>query len=522
MPLHMTFLLLLTGIWAIFSCETFASDENPMQSLIKAIESNAITEVKDILAAGADPRKIDYFSNLPSVEIAKLLIHNPINQNKSIELNKFALLVLPKPDLQYENQQYQLIKLLLAEGWDPNNPIILARLIHLNLNQQIIDLLFTNNNIKVNPNLFSANREIIKQIDKSFDDLFAQDPASILNAKYKNLQVTSSLNLKIPRIIHHVWVTNRKTRREIPDEDIQHVLDTKNTFSQKDSSLGTYTHPQEAWEHIVWTNDKSLIPRSVDKLQKEGIKVKDLSEIDKNFKLKQEVNDLIEHNKWGMASDFLRLEIINTKGGVYADLNYVFDRKIENEVHKYDFFATSFDMLEQSYWIQNNLFGSKAHHPILEDAILSAKDNLAIYQKYDATLGLDIFESTVRVSGSLLTLSYYKKANQIGNINVVYPLLVDSEKVVKSHNSIGTERSPGAMQKIIEDHTSRYKKYFQSIGAISKHISSSCADELKQTYQNEYQFMLYLLENDISLLEEMYIGYDIEAHSWTNPSKDES
>jgi len=123
-----------------------------MQSLIKAIESNAITEVKDILAAGADPRKIDYFSNLPSVEIAKLLIHNPINQNKSIELNKFALLVLPKPDLQYENQQYQLIKLLLAEGWDPNNPIILARLIHLNLNQQIIDLLFTNNNIKVNPN----------------------------------------------------------------------------------------------------------------------------------------------------------------------------------------------------------------------------------------------------------------------------------------------------------------------------------------------------------------------------------
>jgi len=68
------------------------------------------------------------------------------------------------------------------------------------------------------------------------------------------------------------------------------------------------TPPQEAWEHIVWTNDKSLIPRSVDKLQKEGIKVKDLSEIDKNFKLKQEVNDLIEHNKWGMASDFLRLE----------------------------------------------------------------------------------------------------------------------------------------------------------------------------------------------------------------------
>jgi hypothetical protein len=100
-------------------------------------------------------------------------------------------------------------------------------------------------------------------------------PLKFLDNYYKNLDAKPSPSLKIPKIIHHIWLTNAEQRREISPEDIKTIILARNIHSGKE------------WSHIVWTNDKKLIPNSVKVLEANDIKVRELSEIEDHLVLKK-------------------------------------------------------------------------------------------------------------------------------------------------------------------------------------------------------------------------------------------
>lgn len=109
---------------------------------------------------------------------------------------------------------------------------------------------------------------------------------------------------KIPLKSHRIWVTDPENPRELVDvfvdpKIVQEFLDTLEVLN----AAGP-----EKWEHYLWTNDKTLIPRSVEWVTKAGIVVKELKELPSFDKEWNEIFDdyIFENTRVGAASDFAR------------------------------------------------------------------------------------------------------------------------------------------------------------------------------------------------------------------------
>lgn len=230
-------------------------------------------------------------------------------------------------------------------------------------------------------------------------------PQFALGQKYKNLRTEKSVEAKMPYVIHHIWLTHPSSAREIREVDIDNLIATKNIFARA---------PVQ-WEQIVWCNDPKIIPESVAKLGENGIQVKSIYEHKEDLKLFKFIESLIEDRAWGKASDTLRISLLEHFGGVYADLNYIFSREVTEEVHKYNFFTSTF----KDDFIANFFIGSSPSHPILQEALKLIERNLTTPPIY--TQGLDEHASTIIVTADPVYLAYYLRANQNGNKDVIYP-----------------------------------------------------------------------------------------------------
>ena len=68
---------------------------------------------------------------------------------------------------------------------------------------------------------------------------------------------TRSTRLTIPKITHHIWLTDPNTPREVSEDDMRSTLKTLQALP---SSAG--------WRHILWVNKQGLIPKTIDALMK--------------------------------------------------------------------------------------------------------------------------------------------------------------------------------------------------------------------------------------------------------------
>jgi hypothetical protein len=170
----------------------------------------------------------------------------------------------------------------------------------------------------------------------------------------------------------------------------------------------------QKWEHVVWTNDKKLFPKSVESLEKAGIRVREISEVEKNLKLIKNIRALIEAKELGMAVDALRYDLIYLLGGISADLGYMFERSVEVDIHRFDFFnqgTGSFLAFE------NYFFAAKANHPILKRVLDLVDMNLNRPPSYlDPSFGAPTNGTTYYP----LMMAYYGAANQ-STCDVIYP-----------------------------------------------------------------------------------------------------
>ncbi|MEQ9116012.1 MAG: hypothetical protein RLN62_04370 [Rickettsiales bacterium] len=309
---------------------------------------------------------------------------------------------------------------------------------------------------------------------------FRENPEKLLDLKYRNLNAPASDEVKIPHVMHHIWLTSPDKPRQMKDGDIENAKKT-NALLQSSESYD--------WQQIIWVNDKSILEPSVNSLEGSNIEIREFSEIKEFLPNYDLVVDHTAQKHWGIASDTLRYDLVNHMGGVYADINYEFSRTPDRESVRYDFFSTTFS-LSYSFSIDNFMFGAVPQHPVIKTAQETVRKNLLEpSQMLQKLYNTSIASFTDKATADPIGYSYFQAAHQDGNIDVVYPLPADKER-------------DSAMEELV---TEEFNEDFVRLCPELKEVLSS----------DNGEFESYMKHHEICPIDEHMIGRDgVNGHSW--------
>ncbi len=223
--------------------------------------------------------------------------------------------------------------------------------------------------------------------------------------------ISSQYVNKIPYLLHHIWLTHPLSPREMILTDLENIINIKMQFANKITMWGYLV--KGSWKHIVWTNDKDLIPNSVKILEKFGIEVKSIQDYQTELRLFKPLMHLIDQKLWGIASDALRYNILEIFGGVYADANFEIKRSIEKDLYIYDFFAQDF---------ANHFLAARPAHPIISNAVDEVARNYYDPPNYLTQINIKaIALKTNYYTWFPYVVSFLKLNNQAGNVDIIFP-----------------------------------------------------------------------------------------------------
>ena len=169
---------------------------------------------------------------------------------------------------------------------------------------------------------------------------------------------------KIPLITHHIWLTNPDNPRNMEEDYIRWM---ENSIK--------FNPVKDGWQHYLWIQDKKLLPDLVKRLTKNNsIIIKELTEdvlsqIDNRIEFE---NALYIKRKFGMASDILRVELLNIFGGFYMDTDYEALQSLKGLAKMYHFIAAQEPM---SHFVNNAFLAASPNHPVLKKMIELIKRN---------------------------------------------------------------------------------------------------------------------------------------------------
>lgn len=238
---------------------------------------------------------------------------------------------------------------------------------------------------------------------------FIKHPETIVETKYKYLKKDTppAGAPKVPPILHHIWLTHPSSPREISPSNINNIIANKAVFSKSDYH----------WEHILWVNDKTLIPESVHALDTAGISIREIAGHAEDIGNYAFIEKCIERKYWGMASDALRYSLIAHFGGVYSDVNYTFTRDVTHEILRYDFFGED---LEEDLYVHCCAFGAKPKHPIMLQSVQNVADNISANSLTHLSKPTDVADLTVDTTSMEISNAYFQQAHKHGTIDVIY------------------------------------------------------------------------------------------------------
>ena len=147
--------------------------------------------------------------------------------------------------------------------------------------------------------------------------------------------VAESSTLKIPKIIHQIWIGG-----PLPE--------MYNEIQKTWAAL----HPD--WEYILWTDEK----------------IAELQLVNQRW------YDLIQNN--GFKADLARYEILNRFGGVYVDMDAECIKPLDTLHYRYNFY-TGIARNSLDLEIANALIGTQPGHPIIQRCIELADKQLTDY-----------------------------------------------------------------------------------------------------------------------------------------------
>lgn len=285
--------------------------------------------------------------------------------------------------------QYELVQLSLDKGADPNTGIYWYQ-------------------PPVTPLELAKSAELI-QLLRSHGARCKED---VEHMSLNNLDAPKAEENKIPYLMHQIWLTHPSSPREMFDNDIELILENKELLAQDNHD----------WNYIIWVNDKSIIPNSVNTLEEHGIEVREIADYQEAISSYEQILSMIEEKAWGLASDILRYEFIKHFGGVYADVNFKFDRSVEDELYKYDYFSISQG---------NAFFAAKPEHPIMLRVLDVVKNKLENHVPHPLDSGN--FPGALATSWAAFFVGLVQGANRDGNIDMTYPyptMFIDDSSVI--------------------------------------------------------------------------------------------
>ena len=212
--------------------------------------------------------------------------------------------------------------------------------------------------------------------NKKYFDYF-RDVYSKNNLK----EITPQKDPKIPKIIHQIWIGDR----EIP------------TILKEYQQSWIEHHPD--WEYRLWGND----------------------DLESYIFLNKDLESLFKGPlTLGERVDILRYDILYQYGGIYADFDCVCLKSFDPFVHRYDFVVgvshPMFALQSPAIVLQNCLILTKPEHPIIEKLAQLLVENWdSIKYKDD-----EIHTTLIRTFFSI-TLAFWERANQKGNIDIAMP-----------------------------------------------------------------------------------------------------
>ena len=124
----------------------------------------------------------------------------------------------------------------------------------------------------------------------------------------------------IPKIVHRIWLTNEAAPVEPPAEYVSALMQE----AQEYRSSG--------WQHYLWIQDPSILPITVNRLQKHGyVKIMRLSDYFDEGNWLVLFRAFLSDRKFPFAADVLRMKILYEYGGVYADMGARFVKRAAAE-----------------------------------------------------------------------------------------------------------------------------------------------------------------------------------------------
>lgn len=177
----------------------------------------------------------------------------------------------------------------------------------------------------------------------------ALDDARALYEKNNLSRVKYHQAVKIPRIIHQIWVGNKK----LP----------KNYSALKDTWLKH--HP--GWRYILWTPKK----------------IKRLTLYNKKF-----YDRASEPEE---KANILRYELLDQFGGLYCDVDFECLKSFDLLHHCYDFY-TGLTPLDSAVMFNNALIGCAPGHPLIKQCIRTMKDHMHKSNRFSRN-GVGFFSS---------------------------------------------------------------------------------------------------------------------------------
>ena len=233
-----------------------------------------------------------------------------------------------------------------------------------------------------------------------------QTPWSLYEIFHRGPQIYSPRIREIPRIVFHVWIFSNKDSRQINPNELENLQNTAQILK----SSG------KIYDHILWVDKIDAMSEKVRaQLEIIEISIKQISDLPKNI-LTLPINESINHKsaKKGslvLATDLLRLVIMNYTGGIYMDVNYQLFKNPESFL-KYSFFSVDLSSIE----IPNYCFGAKRKHPLILEAMeIASKDFFQNLELYDPQ------KDDGKVARLPLSKAFLTHSNKEGRVDYNYP-----------------------------------------------------------------------------------------------------
>ncbi|MCP5505458.1 MAG: hypothetical protein H7A38_01070 [Chlamydiales bacterium] len=261
--------------------------------------------------------------------------------------------------------------------------------------------------------LMGSNKSVWKFVE-THEDYQNLEIYKTLWEKNHSTQVSKDEELRIPKVIHFIWIGPNP----FPKESLENVR------SWVDH------HPD--WTFKFWTDRRRPLPHKKMELH-----------LLSNFQFTALQNCFQESDNYAEKSDLLRYEILLQEGGLYVDHDVECFNAFTPFHQQYDFYCgleTPHEaLLSSSITVCNNVIGAKKGHPVLKEAISKVQERWA--EMGAAYPGNDKDSVIYRVAQRTFASfddAVRERGGKEGNVDIVFPAAyfnrIDDDLALYAHH----------------------------------------------------------------------------------------